>query len=435
MNLQRKKTQGPSTLEILAITLIMMLISFPRILNTPFHIDESSWIGNSYFFEDWFRFDSTSAPWQINGKTLGDPNMTKYIIAVGRIITGFSRDELNKPYDYTRTFDENSEGGHVPIPNLMVASRIPMAALIVLVGVVLFVLFYQLVSPLMAYGWIFLLVQNTLFLQVMSRAMNEAPVMFFTVVSAVFTYFGFRELAQQTGQDGNKEFRTVYLFFLLAGLTLGLAFSTKINALLLFFSSTAWLAVQVFATRSLPRQQRTGLFLKLFLLYFAAALLVVIVLHPFLWRNPVGGIYQMIIYRFSRLSDQSSLYTEFSRLPLLQRWWQLLQRMFTTYTAFDFQACYLLNIPLALFGLIRLGKELVSNVLEKRLPGFLLVLIALFLPLAAAGMMSPLDWDRYFMFPVFIMTLVYAKGIEALFCWLRWLVARIHRKETAKQEP
>ncbi|MEE4193905.1 MAG: phospholipid carrier-dependent glycosyltransferase [Anaerolineae bacterium] len=425
-----KQNPRPLSLEILAVTLILMLISFPRIINTPFHIDESSWIGNSYFFEDWFRFDPQTPLWQINDQTLGDPNMTKFIIAVGRIITGFSRDELNKPYDYTVDFTQNSDRGHIPNPNLLYASRIPMAALTVMVGILLFIQFYRWESWAMAYGWIFLLVQNTLLLQVMSRAMNEAPVLLFTLISSLCSYLGFVELVKNNTQGETK----ASFSFLLAGVSLGLAFSTKISAILILFPTITILGIQIFSRGSFSFKHRMRLFLKLFLLYFLAALLIVILLHPFLYRNPVAGIFQMLTFRASKLADQSAKYTDFSQLPLLQRWWEILRRLFTTYTAFDFPYEFLLNIPIAMIGFLNLGKQIAIDHRQSRLPSVVVMLILLLSLLVIAGFMSPLDWDRYFIFPVFVMTIIYAKGLEAILLWLHRRLTCVLKKKSPAGE-
>jgi hypothetical protein len=49
---------------------------------------------------------------------------------------------------------------------------------------------------------------------------------------------------------------------------------------------------------------------------------------------------------------------------------------------------------------------------------FLMVLAIVFSGMVAAAFLTPLDWTRYYLFPVVLTTLFLATGIEQIFRWL-----------------
>ena len=101
-------------LELPLVFLILSMAFFATAATTPIHVDEPSWIAQSYYLEEWLHLDSNKKMREVNDLNLGDPNLTKFLVGIGRNISGITIDQLNQQYDYSISFNENKNNGNVP---------------------------------------------------------------------------------------------------------------------------------------------------------------------------------------------------------------------------------------------------------------------------------------------------------------------------------
>ena len=83
-----KKTA--QVLELILVTGILAFVYLTNIDKVEFHPDESQWIGTSYIFENYVRFEFKSEAWDTYYATTTQPPMANYIMGAGRFIGGYT---------------------------------------------------------------------------------------------------------------------------------------------------------------------------------------------------------------------------------------------------------------------------------------------------------------------------------------------------------
>ncbi len=144
------------------------------------------------------------------------------------------------------------------------------------------------------------------------------------------------------------------------------------------------------------------------------ALLVFIALNPYLYSNPLVNTARMFKFRVQEMSIQVAGFSE-NVLPNspLERLGVISQRIFENYAWPNFPGARWPNLTLAAIGLgnllwrawrwLRRGENNPSAA----------VLLVLPAPLAAAALATPLDWDRYYLFPILLAACCGAAGLGA----------------------
>ena len=98
--------------------------------------------------------DSEAESWQLNNRTLSAPALPKYIIAFSRLLGGFHRDELNRPENFTFHYEGDALVGAIPTDKLLFISRSPMVVLSILIGLLIYCLFWHGINRFSAIIWL-----------------------------------------------------------------------------------------------------------------------------------------------------------------------------------------------------------------------------------------------------------------------------------------
>jgi hypothetical protein len=88
------------------------------------------------------------------------------------------------------------------------------------------------------------------------------------------------------------------------------------------------------------------------------------------------------------------------------------RRVFFEHSVFQFPGVWVLQAGFTLAGLFVLSRRALQETKERR-PGTELVVLALGASLVVPAILSPLDWDRYYLFPVLFGGLCFAVGVAA----------------------
>ena len=388
--------------EIAFIFFALSLLFFTRMPNVPLEEDEIYYIAASPQLEEWVNLETDAESWQINYWTLSAPALPKYIIAIGRLLGGYQRDELLILYDNTISYQQNVLAGNVPSDKLLMASRAPMVILAVLTGLLIYILLLKGIGRFAAIIWLALFASNPSLDRILLPAMSEPPMLFFSVLAFILIFMGLKRLHYflEQGADNAKMAR-IYLSFFVAGLSLGLAAASKINAFMLLIPFGILLIYSIFVPYS-PVQVKLKIayLIRIFGICSLSALIIFIILNPSLYLNPIRGLGWMFQFRINAMEWQIPRNPQFISIPIIQRWIKILQDLVTTNASIRGSLGLYINSGLALFGLTLLIHSVVTSI-KRRLPLELLPSIMVYFSIMIiAAFMSPLDWLRYFLFPI-----------------------------------
>jgi 4-amino-4-deoxy-L-arabinose transferase-like glycosyltransferase len=223
---------------------------------------------------------------------------------------------MNQPYVSTASsFEANRRRGRVPTDDVLAAARQPM----VLLGAGAVALTYGLGAllggPLAGVVAAGLALSSGFVRYTLVHAWAEAPLAFFLALSALLVALGARWVAAGRPWLGCA---------LGAGLALGLACTTKLTGYVGLVATTglavlaapvAWRA----ARRGLPPVGTPVRWLVAGAVVGLVALLVPVILNPFLWRGPVRGLAEMVVQRRDEMAAQQKQWPEYAVLTWVER--------------------------------------------------------------------------------------------------------------------
>ena len=419
-------------MELALLIILLSLTLFGKMRAQNYHTDEGLWIGSSYFLETFVTFDFRSYVWAESYWTLTQPHMTRYIIGLSRRIGGYKIHELNRLRQNAYLDHYSNKTLMVPEPGLLWWSRAPMAILTIASVLLLFLAARTLSGPLTAYLILILFLLSDYFPRILPKAMGEAPLLFFALLSALSCFKALRALDGQsksksdpvTSQDdkdaGSNPSRTSgILWLILAGIFCGLSGSSKLNGMAVMGTSIL-LGVLVLV------RERNHLSRKVFyfagssiLLSPAIAFLTFLLLNPYLYRSPITHGLRMVGHRVYESSWKQENRNQSSLTNIEQRWnaaSKLLSRHSLPVKT-KFPIGMLLGGLGILYLIVLAWRWFSKNDPEDSWRAAMVTL------LTAASVLSPLliiplNYPRYYVFLVFFNTLFVGLGLAVPVQWL-----------------
>jgi len=399
---------------LLALAYLLVASAYlPGIWTNPRHEgDEATWITASRYLEQYLTARFEPRVWEQELWRTNQAPLTIFVIGVGRRVGGYSSDELNKPWNYRVSVEQNAAAGRRPSDPLVAWARLPMALLAIAAICVAHQVVRVCAGDLAGFFWLVLCVCSAYLRLHLVRAMCEAPLVAVCVVGlALFA----RALALAARPDSSP--RRALLLVLGCGLVSGLAASAKLNGLAL--AGAGLVLVGLVATTLWVRLRRRVLFLlgALALLAVGTAL-PLLALNPYLWPAPLARATSLFDTRLAMMARQMAGYSHLTITTLAQRLSVVPTRVLQTYAAIshadDWPSVLWINLVLLIVGLVALVRSAYGALLRRQAsPGALAILLvggAASLP----PLFTPLDWNRYYMLPVFFTTMVIAIGLAWL---------------------
>ncbi len=394
---------GRSRVWLYALLAALLLFLFcARIRSVAFHPDESQWIATSSYLEVFVRGDYGPESWAENYWTLTHPPLTRYVIGVGRRLGGYGPSDLNGPWDWSVDGEENVARGNAPSLRLLWWSRLPMAVLAAVSGLVLFHLAVAVAGRPAGYLFVLLYATSTYFATMLGRAMGE-PVLLGCISLAILA--GERGLACWDSLCGWPRF----LGWLgVLGALAGAAAAAKLNGGAMVFTGLAICVLVVLrpGAERLGRRAASAAAAGLLLLLVAA--LAFLLLNPYLYADPVGRALRMVQQRAAEMQLQQT------NMPasVISGWGMRLRvvplRVFETYAGLRFPGAWVFSLVFTLLGT---GLTALSAwrwwAARAGMPAGIVLLLAA-LTTASPSLLTPLDWDRYYLLPVVFSTLFIA---------------------------
>lgn len=387
---------------VFLVVMSFLTVFYLRGVHTvPFHPDESTQLFMSADFEKLIT-NPTGMAWtqgqtetQISRYRFLDAPLTRYLIGAGRLVAGLPA--LPVDWDWSTSWEQNSDSGALPSNELLLAGRFAVASFYPLTLILLYFIGLQLNGRLLGLTIVIVFGANALILLHTRRAMAESALVFGFVLTLYMLY--------RTGK---------YPF--LTGLAVGLAFCAKQSAIALL--PAALLAAFWVPGKKLSRRAAgAGLCLSGFLL-------LTLILNPFLWKQPVTALIKAINERHNLLEQQVSdvelyapgqvLRTSSERVAVLLAQVFIAPPMFSEVgnyrtQAADAEANYLrnpgnqlwrtpifagLNLGFFLLGILAVVRTSMQTDFRRR-KSLLLTLFALTTVFIGLALTVPLPWQRY----------------------------------------
>lgn len=446
------KTLSKKALRLLEVLVVCVVISsayFSRLATVRFHGDESHWIATSCYLEalttsgfsepEWLnlseipdtfpvpeRLAATLAPaassthvWGAHYWTLTQPMVSRYMIALGRIAGGYGVDDLNVPWDFHTTDERNILTGARPSAGLLWSSRAAMALLSIIGGVILFLLIRHCAGAIAGYSFLGMYAGSAYFLTHLRRAMSEAPLLFFTTLALLCAARALTLTPRRLGR--------AVAWLLLMSVCAGLAGAAKLNGLALGFAAVVLCFVVAFRHRG-PAVKRWRVAFLAALLVTAITAGVFVLVNPFLYPQPWLRTVAMLRFRQWEMTNQTR--NAQWRIPNWSARMRILPlRIFSDYPAVHIEFFNELLTLLGLYLLIRDAwrwlRDKARQTADSRPvhAGTGLAILVVGAVTALPPLTTPLDWDRYYMFPVLLVTVSVSIAIGWIASYWRRLVA------------
>jgi hypothetical protein len=159
---------------------------------------------------------------------------------------------------------------------------------------------------------------------------------------------------------------------------------------------------------------------------------IFVLANPSLYSNPIGRTVLLVKFRNYEIPSQQGLFPADVIANFNTRLQIVPERIFQDYMAFHFRGAVLINVFLYVLGISYLlfgGYQWLANKGGK--PANIAILVVSSLT-AIPTLFTPLDWDRYYIFPIIFVTVFISLGTGGLvnvgFKWLRRGWTRMENK-------
>jgi hypothetical protein len=399
---------------LIAVFIFFLFNTIKEIPSISFEYDESQWIHTSTYYEVLLTQPAQSHYWQENYWTITQPPMARYIIGFSRSLFGFESAELNTPWDFDASYEENEAKSRVPSDRLLYASRFPMAILMSLTATILFALFLESTGLPGAGIFLWFFVSSDFLKSNFVRAMGEAPFFFFITLAAFFTLLAVKVLKKMEPAEDQKHLYKYYLLLFAAGASCGLAGASKINGLISCAAIGFLILLQgLFFSKGMTRDQKMKLVIHSSFIILFSTLFAFVMVNPYLYASPLVRLARMYKYRLEVMELQIVSYPQYHISSIGQRIPLLFKKVFADAMPLRFFASAWVYLLLGISGGIAIIKGYWKWLKNGSGSPDLMVIAALVLPLALAGYMTPLSWGRYLVPCVFLNDICVPVGIYA----------------------
>lgn len=391
--------------------LVICLLAGAFLLRTKmaeFHPDESMWISQSRQLENFFS-GNFAALTVVNAHTLTMPTVPEYIIGLSRLAGGYTADNLNGAWQWSKNGAENQAAGNMPTPDLLLWSR----WLPTLLGMVSILITFYLVKTAFntrtGYLWLALTLTNSWLIIGLQRAMGEAPLLFFVTLAMLAGFQALESFKQES-------MRYSLVWLALFGLCTGLAGQTKTNGLGLFAPGLVLLGV---LTMRSPAKRRWLFGVAGLAALFGIGISVYVGINPFFWNDPIGATLETIRYR---LEIMNGVQAQFFPKQVIHSPRESIQvfinATFKKLTVSPFPASQYLKMALALLGSITLGFKAWQNLRERSNNHAVFIIFLIAVSMSAPSLLLTFYVDRYYLFPAYFVTVAIALGLDQVFHYI-----------------
>lgn len=337
--------------------------------------------------------------------TVTQPPLPRYIIGLGRWLGGFREADLNLPWEFEKDSQTNIAAGRMPSPKLLWWSRFPMVILAATSIFIGFVMLKKIAGRLTGYIWIALSLMSVYYSRTLIRAMGDSALLVFIAGTLIISYL----LLQDFDNQKTKKAGRSYIYFLFLGIAIGLAESSKLNGLSAILAGFGFIILIILRMKQTRTLKIRFALVSILILVFSSQLTFV-ALNPFLWKNPLDRTLTMFNSRLFEMSVQTNDFPGSRIQGFGQHVGVLTKRIFESYSSLHFEGAIWINIILFLIGFIYLVNKAVQYYKNDNSNPGSVVVLAIGLATSLPSLFTPLDWDRYYIFPIYFSTMAITIG-------------------------
>ncbi len=401
--------------ELTGFFVLIAILFIRRFDYVGFFADEADWIHSSFLFDALVQGDFSERTWGINYWTVDQPDLTRYLIGIGRLIG--QPGPLNTRWDYSVSDAVNQANGAMPSPALLWWARLPMALLAALSGVLVMEWVSRAAGRLAGYIWLSFFALSLYITYTLCRAMAESPLLAAVALAGLAGTFGLHNLFNAfagTMLDWRALRRSLWWLSLM-GLSSGLAASAKLNGVTIVFAGVLGCgAIAITAGKALPATRRWLLCVGAALLLLGVTAVTFVLLNPFLYADPVGRSMLMLTHRTETIQRQQVTFAA----DRIDSWSERIQivplMVFEKLAVRQFPGVFWINLILSGLAVIVLGWTIYRLRLGELSAVASFMLLAMALTGAAPSWFTPFTWDRYFILPVVFVMILSAIALAKL---------------------
>lgn len=383
----------------------------------PIHGDETTHISTSYYFESFLFGPSAKHPWITDYWLMTMPLVPRYIIGLSRWLAGYGLDRLNTTsWDWKLTTEANILTSAMPSPGLLWWSRFPMALLAIGSMLIIYAWLHKSFGRFSAYLWVIFCTVNAYLLLTLRRALSESPLVFFAVITMimmVLTCYVF-----DLYRIGKACKWHIFGCGVALGVCAGLSTAAKLNGVATIFA-IGLMIIYYLRGLNVPIHLKILCSISAIALISFVALAVFVALHPHTWQSPVQITWAMFVQRANEMSGQVRDTVTYNLSRLNRKIEIVPMRVLNDYASLKISDNKPINIAIngivAMCSLIFLQKKLRAEPQANITSHSIVVIFAMGFVMGVPALFTPLDWDRYYIMPIFFLTILSTIGLGQLF--------------------
>lgn len=395
-------------LEILVIFVLLAWGYCTNLLFLEFQPDETYWIATSVRFDKLLTGDFNAPIWSADPYTSYEVRpISSYLVAIGQRFGGVEQSSLPSYWDWELSDEDNISQGAWPSDTVLWWSRLPMAILSAFSITVIAFMLARAHSRIAAY--IFTLVSfNTYFLMQLRRALSEPPQILFTVLT-LYASYKLLIVAQE------KSMKQIVLWSCAVGVLSGLAGQSKLTGLACAGIAILGMVILMFdPTKSADLARRRVPLVTAVIVAFTL-LLTFIISYPFFYESTIDRILTTFATRSQVLQYQIQRYA-YQMIPAGARMEILFQRIFSYPMTPGVNEAGIVFFRLINFVLTVLGiYYCIQQIGQRRKDSeYSIVFLSGAFLCALPMLFTPLDWERYYLYPIFFSCIFFSLGMSEL---------------------
>lgn len=400
--------------------LVLLVVMLSGLQSIKAHEDEAQWIAMSDSFEAFITGDFSSPIFSDHHWALVQPHLTRYIIGFWRLMGGYHVEDLHLNPLFHSTQGEYNLQIPEPDPGLYYWARLPMALLACLAGLCLFFLARRTGGRISGYVLLALYLSNAFLMISLRRAMGESALLLSALIAVILGAKAIESWVKEVSHLSVSftSLKRPFLWFTAIGIVAGISASIKLNGAVIGLAGILLpLIVVIFFPGSVSGSLKRLFLVRVSLAVIFSSLFIFILLNPYLYANPFHRIGRMLHYKIEEMQWQQVIFpasviqgTPVDRAILISK------RVLQDYNSLQFPGAWIINSTLTITGLAIFGlaaRRWARQPDSKGAAAISLLVTGLIVTLPSLA--TPLDWDRYYLFPVIFSLVCIAAAAGHLF--------------------